>query len=178
MADASTIARPYAKAVFDVAMADGKLEQWGEFLQGLANVLGDESVEHVLNDPDVGGEKLAAVIIEALAGRIDHEGENFVRLLASYDRLEVVPEINERYEALRAEAERTVDVEVTSAAPLSDEHRARLTNSLRERRGRDVRLQEKVDESLFGGAIIRAGDLVIDGSLRGRLDQLATAVKV
>lgn len=178
MADASTIARPYAKAVFDIAMADGRLEQWGEFLQGLADVLADESVERVLNDPDIGGEKLAAVIIDALAGRIETEGENFIRLLAAYDRLDVVPEINERYEALRAEAERTVDVEVVSAAALSDEHRVQLTQSLRERLGREVRLHEKVDESLIGGAIVRAGDLVIDGSLRGRLDQLATAVKV
>lgn len=178
MADASTIARPYAKAVFEVAMADGRLGEWGEFLQGLASVLGDEGVTALLNDPAFGGEKLAAIIIGALEGRIDQEGQNFIRLLATYDRLDVLPEINARYEALRAEAERTIDVEVTAAAPLAEEHERQLVASLRERLGRDVRLHVKIDEALIGGAIIRAGDLVIDGSLRGRLDELATAVKV
>lgn len=177
MADARTIARPYAKAVFETAVAGNSLEQWGELLRGLAAVLAEPRVENVLNDPAFGSERLAGVISDALGQRLDNDGRNFVRLLAEYSRLDVLPEISERYETLRAEAERTVDVEVISAAPLTEEHKLQLTQSLRERLGREVRLECKIDESLIGGAIIRAGDLVIDGSLRGRLDQLATAVK-
>lgn len=177
MADASTIARPYAKAVFETAMTDGRLEHWGDLLAGLGTVVGESRIVAALADPQFGSEKVAGQIIDALAGRVDEQSRNFIRLLAEYDRLEVLPEIRERFEALRAEAERTVDVEVVAAAPLSDEHRQQLGNSLRKRLGRDVRLHVELDESLIGGAIIRAGDLVIDGSLRGRLDQLTATVK-
>lgn len=177
MADAVTIARPYAKAVFEVASAEGRLERWSDLLEGLGQVVGDPRVEAVLGDPQFGSEKIAGLIFEALSGRLDSQGQNFVRLLAEYDRLDVLPEIAVRFEALRAEAERTVDVDVASAAPLSEEYRQHLANSLRRRLGRDVRLQCRIDESLIGGAVIRAGDLVIDGSLRGRLNQLTTVVK-
>ncbi|NND59370.1 MAG: F0F1 ATP synthase subunit delta [Gammaproteobacteria bacterium] len=177
MADARTIARPYAKAVFDVAATQDRFEEWGELLAGLSQAVATEAVDNALENPKFGSEKVAAVIIETLEGRIDNEGRNFVRVLAEYDRLDVLPEICERFETLRAEAERTIDVEVVSAAPMSDTHQHELVNSLRRRLGREVRLQTSIDPSLIGGAIIRAGDLVIDGSLRGRLDQLATAVK-
>lgn len=177
MADASTIARPYAKAVFETAVAANRLEYWGELLRGLADVVAEPRVERMLNDPSMGGEKLAVMIVETIGDRIDREGQNFVRLLAEYGRLDVLPQITARYETLRAEAERTVDVQIVSAAPLSEEHQQKLAASLRERLGREVRLHLETDESLIGGAVIRAGDLVIDGSLRGRLDQLATAVK-
>lgn len=178
MADAITIARPYAKAVFEVAVADGRLEYWGELLAGLAGAIADDNVSRALDNPELGGDAVAALIIETLGERIGREGRNFIRVLAENDRLDVLPEIVERYETLRAEAERTIDVEVVSAAPLSDEHHTRLAGSLRERLGREVRLHTSIDESLIGGALIRAGDLVIDGSLRGRLDQLAAAIKV
>ena len=177
MADAITIARPYARAVFEVAVAEGRLEHWSDLLKGLGQVLGDSKMDAVLHDPQLGSGKVAGVIFEALAGRLDDQSQNFIRLLAEYGRLDVLPEIGERYEALRAEAERTVDVDVSSAAPLTDEYRDHLTNALRKRLGRDVRLHCHIDESLIGGAVIRAGDLVIDGSLRGRLDQLTTVVK-
>ena len=177
MADASTIARPYAKAVFETAMESGQFEAWGHLLAGLGEALDDPRIEVALSDPKLGSETIAGIIIEALGGSADQQAQNFIRLLAEYDRLYIVEHITVRFEALRAEAERIVDVEVVSAAPLSDEHRQQLTNALRTRLGREVRLHSQLDESLIGGAVIRAGDLVIDGSLRGRLDQLTSAVK-
>ena len=177
MADAITIARPYARAVFEVAVAENRLEQWGDLLKGLGQVLADSNVDAVLHDPQLGSDRIAGAIFDALSGRLDGQGQNFIRLLAEYGRLDVLPEISARFDALRAEAERTVDVDVASAAPLSEEYKQQLAGSLRQRLGREVRLHCRIDESLIGGALIRAGDLVIDGSLRGRLDQLTTVVK-
>lgn len=173
MADNSTIARPYAKAVFELAHADGTLEQWGSLLGAISGAV-DDQVLALLGDPRVGSAQVAQVIIDALGDRVDGSGRNFIRLLAENDRVGVLPEITERYEALRAEAERTVDVSVTSAAPMSEQHQQQLAASLQRRLGREVRLHCDVDESLIGGAVVRAGDLVIDSSLRARLQKLAT----
>ncbi len=174
MADSSTAARPYAKAVFELAREDGSFDQWASLLKAVASAVGDRDVAALIGDPRVGSARIGQIIVDALGEGAGQAGRNFVRLLAENGRLAAVPDILEGFEALRAEAEHTVDVNITSAAPLSEEHKAKLAQSLRARLGRDVRLHCEVDESLIGGAVIRAGDLVIDSSLRGRLQQLAT----
>lgn len=176
MAENSTIARPYAKAVFELARDEDRLEQWNRLLRAIASAVDDDRVMSLLQDPRVGSAKIGQVIIDALGERIDRSGRNFIRMLAENRRLNVLPDIVEVYEGLRADAERTVDVNVTSAAPMSEEHKTQLAASLQRRLGRDVRLHCEVDESLIGGAVVRAGDLVIDSSLRGRLQQLATTL--
>ena len=174
MADNSTIARPYAKAAFELANEDGKLGRWSSLLQAVGSAVDEPRVAALLEDPQVGGGQIGQIIIDALGDRLDSHGHNFIRLLAENGRIGVVPDIASRFAKLRADAERTVDVNVTSAAPLSEEHKTRLAASLQKRFGRDVRLHCEIDESLIGGAVIRAGDLVIDSSLHGRLQQLAT----
>ena len=107
---------------------------------------------------------------------IDAHWQNFIRLLAKNKRLEVLPAITEQYEMLRAQFENELDVAVTSAAAMNTEQQAKLSSSLKTRFKRDVRMTTTVDASLLGGAVIRAGDLVIDGSIKGRLERMASEI--
>src|SRR5262245_14966263 len=174
MAERSTIARPYAKALFELALEDKKLDAWSQALAIGAAVVSDVRVKKLLASPLVTMDQLADLLIDIGGKAFDSEGQNFIRVLASNRRLGLLPEIATLYERLKAEAERVTDVTVTSAAPLSEEQQREYAAALRKRLKTEVRLHCEVDPALVGGAILRANDLVIDGSLRGRLDRLAT----
>jgi F-type H+-transporting ATPase subunit delta len=174
MAEKSTIARPYAKALFELALEQKKLGAWSQALGIAAAVVSDAQVKKLLTSPHVTTEQLAGLLIDIGGKSLDFEGQNFIRVLASNRRLGLLPEIAAIFERLKAEAEQVVDVTVTSAAPLSTEQQRSYSSALRQRLKTDVRLHCEVDPALLGGAILRANDLVIDGSLRGRLDRLAT----
>ena len=185
MADNNTIARPYAEAVFEIAQKDGALESWGAALETAGELLADGQVAMFLADPALSdaqrldfltGLFASAGDSIALLSGSDTKGTNFIKLLLEYGRVPVMPEIAEHFHELKAEAERTVDVTVTSAAPLSAADEQKISAALKERLGRDVRIETEIDETLIGGAVIRAGDVVIDGSLRARLDGLAHAL--
>ena len=173
MADKSTIARPYAKAAFEQARDRGRLGPWSEALRTAAAVVSDSRVEALLGNPRVTPEELAALVIDTAGPQLDEEARNFVHTLADNRRLPLLPEISAFFEELKSEAEGVVDVTVTSAAPLDDAQRGKLATALERRLGRSVRLQCGTDPALIGGAVLRAGDLVIDGSLRGRLELIA-----
>jgi F-type H+-transporting ATPase subunit delta len=173
MADKSTIARPYAKAAFEEARDRGRLGPWSQALRTAAAVVGDARVEALLGNPRVTPEELAALVIDIAGPQLDEEGRNFVRTLADNRRLALLPEISAIFDELKGEAEGVIDVTVTSAAPLNDSQRSKLAAALQRRLGRTVRLQCATDPALIGGAVLRAGDLVIDGSLRGRLERIA-----
>lgn len=176
MADKSTIARPYAKAAFEEARDRGRLGPWSEALRTAAAIVGDSRVEALLGNPRVTPEELATLVVEIAGAQLDQEGRNFVRTLADNRRLALLPEIAAHFDELKSQAEGVVDVTVTSAAPLDDSQRSKLTAALERRLGRAVRLQCATDSALIGGAVLRAGDLVIDGSLRGRLERIAYAL--
>jgi F-type H+-transporting ATPase subunit delta len=171
MPDKSTIARPYAKAAF--AAADGRLGEWSETLQRAAAVAADARVAALLDDPNVTAERLAELVESIADPQGDPARRNFIRTLADNHRLECLPEIAARFEALKAEAEGTIDVEVTSAKPLTDTQQRALGTALERRLKRTVRLRCTLDPTLIGGASVRAGDLVIDGSVRSRLERIA-----
>jgi F-type H+-transporting ATPase subunit delta len=173
MADKSTIARPYAKAAFEEARERGRLGPWSQALRTAAAVIGDARVDALLGNPRVTPQELAALVIGIAGPELDEEGRNFVRTLADNRRLALLPQIATLFEELKSEAEGVIDVTVTSAAPLDDSQRGKLTGALERRLGRSVRLQCATDPALIGGAVLRAGDLVIDGSLRGRLERIA-----
>jgi len=172
MAERSTIARPYAKALFELALERKKLDVWSEALHMAAAVVRDESVRKLLTSPHVTPDQLADLVIDIAGGKLDEEGRNFFRVLAANRRLGFLPEIAAIYEKLKAEEENTVDVTVTSAVALDKEQQKKFATALTARLKRNVRLQCEVDASLLGGAVLRADDLVIDGSLRGRLERL------
>jgi len=175
MAERLTIARPYAKAVFALARADQRLPQWSEALRIAAAVVADARVAALLGNPAVSADQLVSLIAGVGGAAFDERAKNFIRTLAANKRLAYLPEIAARYEQLRAEAERTVDVTVTSAVALSAAQQQQYADAMRKRLDREVRLHCTVDASLIGGAIVRADDLVIDGSVRAGLAQLAVA---
>lgn len=173
MSEITTAARPYARAVFELAKAKGQYEAWSEQVAFMAAVAHDPTMHALLDSPKLTREKRAELFIQVCGEHIDEQGQNLVKLMAENDRLTVLPEVAALYEFYRAEAEGTIKAEVIAAQAVSDAQQAAITKALKARLGREVTLEVKVDESLIGGAVIRAGDLVIDGSIRERLDKLA-----
>jgi F-type H+-transporting ATPase subunit delta len=173
MAEKVTIARPYAKAAFGYARERSLFAQWSEILATASAVVADERVAGLIASPRVKPSEVVDLIAGIVGPALDASGKNFLNALAQNRRLELLPEIAAMYERLRADIERIADVEVVSASELSEAQRGRLTDALKKRLKRDVRLHVSVDPTLIGGAIVRSGDLVIDGSLKARLDRLA-----
>lgn len=173
MADKSTIARPYARAAFQEAKQKNRLADWSRSLQVGAAVVQDARVENLLGNPHVTPEELAKLVGDVAGPQLDEFGRNFVQTLADNRRLAYLPEISAIFDALKDTAEGVIDVTVTSAAPLDEQQRKTLTAALTKKLKREVRLHCDTDAKLIGGAILRAGDLVIDGSLRTRLDRIA-----
>jgi F-type H+-transporting ATPase subunit delta len=176
MAEKRTIARPYAKALFAIALEQQRLAQWSQALGLFAGVVSDERVRKLLVSPHVTPSELADWLIGLAGNKFDEQGRNFIRTLAANRRLGFLPEIAAIFERLKAESENTADVTVISATPLDAEQKQRYAAALQKRLKREVRLHVEVDPALVGGAILRADDLVIDGSLRGRLERLAAEV--
>jgi len=174
MAEPSTIARPYAEAVFRLAREQGRLVEWSDMLAVLEAVAVDEQMVPVLASPRPAPAQLAALFIDIAGDALDDAGRNLVRLLAENRRLRNIQALRVQYEGLRAEEEGTLSAELVSALPVDDTVRDALAAALGVRLKRKVALRTSVDPDLLGGAVIRAGDMVIDGSVRGRLQRLAT----
>ncbi len=173
MAEKATIARPYAKAAFATAQEHGAFDRWSAVLATAAAVVRDPQVAPLLDNPLIQPSQLSGLVADIAGEALDERTRNFLDLLAANRRLDLAPEIAGMFEVLRAEAENLADVEVVSAIELASAQRERLAAALTKRLGRQVRLHCSVDAALIGGAIVRSGDFVIDGSLRARLDRLA-----
>jgi F-type H+-transporting ATPase subunit delta len=182
MADLGTIGRPYAKALFDVAHAEGKLGPWSEALNAASAVIGDPNAKRVLANPMLDQAKRADFIRAVSVGLKGAEifetaqGKALLALLVENDRLAALPEIAAQFDALKSEAENKVKVKFVSATAVDASVVERVKQGLKKRLGRDVELELAVDPSLIGGAIVQADDMVIDGSVRTRLEQLARAM--
>ena len=186
MAELATTARPYARAAFAAAGAASQLVEWGGFLGRTAAVVQDAQVMPLIGNPRVPAAELVDFLLEfATAGKPDARNSagpqamqqrNFLQLLADNRRLKLLPEIAAQFEVLRSEAERIADVEVISAHELTGEQSKQLQAVLERRLGLAVRLHPQVDTSLVGGAIVRYGDFVVDGSLRGRIERMGAAM--
>ena len=161
MAEKTTVARPYAQAAFDLAQAAGDLKAWSDMLQLVAMVSEQDAMQALIGNPSVKRERLVELIIEICGDNLSEAGRNFIRILGENKRLDVVTEIATLYEQHRAEAEKSVEAQVISAFALSDAQSAQCSEALKKRLGR---------------AIVRAGDLVIDGSVTGQLDKLSHAL--
>jgi F-type H+-transporting ATPase subunit delta len=173
MADKITIARPYARAAFEEARAGKSLEDWSQSLQVAATVVQDPRVASLLGNPHVTPEQLAQLVSDISGGKIGEHGANFVRTLATNGRLAYLPEIATLFDTFKDEAQGVADVTVTSAAALDEAQQLKLSAALEKRLKRKVRLHTEINPQLIGGAIIRSGDLVIDGSLSSRLARIA-----
>lgn len=173
MAEKQTAARPYAEAVFTLARERHALTTWSDQLALAAAVVRDERIQRLAADPRVERARLLGLLLGICGENISAEGANFLRLLVENRRLALLPEIAAIYEGLKAEAEARVEATVTSAFELDKAQLELLTQALKRRFGREVRLTAATDPGLVGGVVIRAGDLVIDGSVLGRLADLA-----
>ncbi|GLK87309.1 F0F1 ATP synthase subunit delta [Pseudomonas turukhanskensis] len=178
MAELTTLARPYAKAAFEYAQAHQQLANWSAMLGLAAAVSQDATVQRVLTAPRLTSTDKATAFIEVCGDKFDAKVQNFIQVLAENNRLALLPQIADLFELLKAEQEKSVDVDVTSAFALNDEQQDKLAKVLSARLGREVRLHAAEDASLIGGVVIRAGDLVIDGSVRGKIAKLAEALKL
>lgn len=172
MSEALTLARPYARAAHAVARDAGQAEAWSSALALAARVAADPQVEALLGDPRLRPEDARTLLAEGAGDAFGH----FIDELADNGRLGLLPEISGLYEQLRADAEQVVKARITSATELSPAELEGVVAALRRRFGREVQVETAVDEGLIGGAVIDAGDTVIDGSLRGKLQRMQNAL--
>lgn len=173
MSQALTLARPYARAAFAIAREAGAAAQWSDAFGFAVRVAADPRVQSLLGHPQLG--RGDAVMLLSPESASEAFG-NFLSVLAENRRLALLPEIAGLFEELRAEAERIVKARVTSATTLPATELDSIKAALKRRFGRDVEIETAVDESLIGGAVIDAGDVVIDGSLKSKLARLQSAL--
>jgi F-type H+-transporting ATPase subunit delta len=171
--EATTIARPYAEAVFARAVETDKLALWSDMLALLSGVVQDPTMAALVAEPKLDRDEMAGLLIEIGGGRLTEEGKNLVRILVENDRLALIPEIAGMFELRKSEHEGAIDVTVESAFDVKPAEQRALAAALSAKLGREIRLTSVTDPELVGGVRIRAGDLVIDGSIQGRLQQLA-----
>jgi F-type H+-transporting ATPase subunit delta len=176
MSEAITTARPYAQAAFDEAMKQNDLKGWSELLQAGAIAVAHAEVRQVIDSPRANVGQVEGLMLALCGVKAESLQGNFVRLLIENQRLSVLPQIAGMYEVLRAEAEKSLDVNVISAFELSEAQKQKIVDALKKRMNRAISLSCQTDKQLLGGIVIRAGDKVTDGSARARLGELAIAL--
>ncbi len=176
MSELTTVARPYARAVFEEAEKSNNLTKWSDTLGLMKAIASNDEVKALLQSPKMAKQAGAKAFLQLCGDELDGKAENLVRMLADNNRLSLLPEISVVYESLKDEAEGSIEALVSSAKKLTKTEETAISKALKKRLGRDVKLKVSVDKSLLGGAIIHAGDLVIDGSLKGRLKKMTSAM--
>ncbi|MGH1541417.1 MAG: F0F1 ATP synthase subunit delta [Arenicella sp.] len=176
MADNASIARPYAKAVFDLATEAGNQDDWANGLEVLSAVVIDDEFGKIIDSPQIKQDQLVQLALDVCGDKLPQGGDNLIKLLVHNNRLDIVPGVQEQFALMLAESRQSINAEVLTARPLNAEQTSKLSDALEKRLGVTVSITETVDESLIGGAIVKAGDLVIDGSAKGRVEKLASAL--
>ena len=176
MSELTTAARPYARAVFEMAKETGELDSWSESLGFMGAIAANEDVAKLLDAPKMAKQAGAEAFIQFCDDKLDDKAQNLVKTLAENNRINLFPEISTLYEVLKDEEEGSVEAIVTSAKKLTKAEEKSIADALKKRLGREVKLKVSVDSALLGGAIIQAGDLVIDGSIQGRLKKMTSAM--
>ena len=173
MSSLTTLARPYAKAAFELGQGENDLAHWDDMLELAATLTNDPSMAALLESPNVSNAQVEQIMSEAAAESFSRRFGDFLSVLASNGRLPLLPEIKVLFQRLRAEAEKRLSVRVVSATALDEDQAVRMKAALARRFDREIELNNEIDESVIGGAVVYAGDQVIDGSLRGRLQKLS-----
>jgi len=173
MLEKTTIARPYAQAVFELAQESAGSADWSAALNLLKRIVADEQMHLLLNNPGVSHTQLQELVIEVGGDGFTQQAKNFIKVLVSAGRLQYAPQISQLFEAMRAEAEGTIEVQVSAAYELDAAQQDTIAKQISLRLGKQVKISATVDNTLIGGAVIRAGDSVIDASLSGRLAELS-----
>jgi F-type H+-transporting ATPase subunit delta len=176
MSELTTIARPYAKAAFELAVEKGTVEAWNEMLFFAGQVTSDEQVQALLGSIATETQQ-SEIIIKLCAEQLNEQGQNLIKLMAENERLAAIPAVAELFAEFKADYDKEIEVDVVSATVLADDTQAKLVAALEKRFARKVKLNCSIDEAIVSGLVIKAGDTVIDGSVRGKLDRLATSLQ-
>ena len=176
MAELSTLARPYAKAAFEFAADAGDLQGWSTSLATAGAVAQQPAVVKLLSSPSSTAAQQAAAVIEICGDALSATGQNFIAILPENRRLQLLPQISHQFDIMKANREKAVEVDVVAAHEMGADQQQQLSDALSAKLERKVNMQVSLDKSLLGGAVIRAGDTVIDGSIRGRLTKLAESL--
>jgi|TARA_R110002167_G_scaffold10977_5_gene49140 F-type H+-transporting ATPase subunit delta len=176
MSELTTIARPYAQAAFEYAVDQKTVSHWQDMLMFAAEVAKDESIKGLLTGA-VAAQKLAEIFNGVCGEQLDKQGQNLIQILAENRRLTALPEIFALFNQFKADYEKEIDVDVVSATKLLKKQQTSIGNALEKRLARKVKLNCSVDPTLIAGAVIKAGDTVIDGSFRSKLNRLADALQ-
>ncbi len=173
MSAQGSLARPYAQALFELAREQNDLAGWDDQLQLLAAVASDPALTGLIHDPGVSAAQLASLIIDVCGDRLSEGGKNLVKLLVRNERVSAMGDIAAAYAAHKADAEKVIAAQMITAVPIGEKQQQQFAGALQSRLGRRVNLDFAVDEEIIGGAVIRAGDWVVDGSIKAQLEQLA-----
>ena len=176
MSSLTTLARPYAKAAFELARDADALGRWEEMLTLASAIVSDEAMAGLLESPHVSSVAAMKMIAETAGDGFDGRFRDFLSILADNSRLPLLPQITDLYRQLREEAEQRLRVRVVSAIPLDEDQAGRMREALARRFDCEIELENEIDKEVIGGAVVYAGDQVIDGSLGGRLDKLSTSL--
>lgn len=179
MADFETAARPYARAIFELASSEGTLQAWEDKLTAASLIASDADMQSVFEQPEILAFQRAELFLSVIDGagiKSDDDFSNLIKLLADNGRLPAIPSIAEIFATLKQEAEGKIEVRVRSAQELTDAQEKQIAKSMAKRLGKEVSITSEIDDSLIAGAVITAGDLVIDGSASGRMEKLSVAV--
>jgi len=177
MAEVTTIARPYAVAVFRLAKEKKALAAWSDELALLSGIASNEQIKAAIDNPKLDASELERIFLKVTEGKLSAEAINLVKVLVEYTRLGLLPDIAEAFELLKAEDEGTLEAEITAAAKPTDAQVKTVVKQLEAKFGKKVEAQVKLDPELIGGIKIVIGDTVIDASVRGQLQTMAYALK-
>lgn len=177
MSELATLARPYAEAVAELAKADNSFDKWSNDITMLKVIVESPELSNILDNPSISGEKLVSLILDICDGQISNAAKNLVRVLVDNQRLPALPYIAVQYEALKAQQQGYVKVEIISAYTVQPEQQQEIEANLQKSLGKSIEISINTDASLIGGCVIRAGDRVTDLSIKGRLQQLAAELR-
>jgi len=177
MAEFATLARPYANAVFDLAVEADNFDDWSNDLNFLTTVIEDPIIDKVIVNPQVDKDTLTRLLFDICDDNLEREGKNFFKILLDNNRLQAIPQIAFQYEQLKAQHQGYLNVEIFTPYPVEPQQQQEIETALKRRLGKTVDVNMALDKSLLGGCLIRAGDDVIDVSMKGHLQRLATELR-
>jgi F-type H+-transporting ATPase subunit delta len=172
MAEISTLARPYAQAIFNLASANKTLKKWSDSLQLLTEVISNQSLIEIINNPNINNQQCITLLVDICGDHLDQQALNFIKLTTENNRLEVIPEIAQQFAIMCAEQEGSIEAQVISTYAINATQKKSIIAALKIKLDREVTITTTIDRSLLGGVIIRAGDMVIDGSVKTQLEKI------
>lgn len=176
MSEQISLARPYAKAIFEIARDSGDYSLWSDQLEFLATVAADSAMKEIIQNPEITEQRFTNLILDVGKDQFNEHTQNLVKLLVHNDRLAAAEDINQQFLVLRDEAEQVIEAQLITASEVDDAQKQSIETALSGRLGKKIKLETSVDESLIGGAVVRAGDWVVDGSVKAQLQDLVGAI--